>query len=379
MTEIRPSAPHYEAGQRLREAGLSASPICWKHTPAACGLRLQPKRGNNGPMSAESPSHIPSHSKRIEAIDVARGMALVAMAIYHFTWDLEFFGYVEQGTTAFGGWRLFARCIASSFLALVGISLYLAHGNGVRWPAFLRRMAMVAGAAVAITLVTRLAVPSGFIFFGILHEIAVASLLGLAFLRLPAIVTLASAALVIAAPYFARSALFDHPALWWLGLSGITLRSNDYVPVFPWFGPVLIGIALAQIATWLGITEQLAAIRLPRFRLLQFIGRHSLAFYLIHQPVLIGCVWVFSQFVPADRPTPEVQFRNACEAQCTDFRDEEFCARYCVCMLDELERAGLSDAFFSNDQSQTLGDELQNLATVCTDRTDEEMNGGGEP
>ena len=61
---------------------------------------------------------------------------------------------------------------------------------------------MVAGAALAISLVTYIAVPGGFIFFGILHQIALASLLGLAFLRLPAVLTLVAAALVIAAPQY---------------------------------------------------------------------------------------------------------------------------------------------------------------------------------
>ena len=101
----------------------------------------------------------PQPKGRIDAIDIARGAALVAMAIYHFAWDLEFFGYAPPAMTAVGGWKLFARCIASSFLFLVGVSLFLGHGKGIRWAGFLRRLAMVAGAALAISIVTYIAMP----------------------------------------------------------------------------------------------------------------------------------------------------------------------------------------------------------------------------
>lgn len=325
---------------------------------------------------AESASPSPARQPRIEAIDLARGLALVAMAVYHFNWDLELFGYLDPGTTAHGWLKLLARSTASSFLILVGISLYLAHGRGIRWRSFLIRLAMVAGAALAISIVTWFATPQSFIFFGILHEIALASVLGLAFLRLPALVTLAVAAVVIAAPWYARSSFFDQPWLSWAGLSSVDPRSNDYVPIFPWFGAVLVGIGLAQLAVWSGLTARLAEIRLPRTSLLRFAGRHSLVVYLIHQPILIGIVWTASQLLPPGRETPEVQFRNACEGECTTIRDEAFCARYCVCMLDELEKRNVTDKVFA-DQSDAFRAELQGLASQCTARTDAEM--GGEP
>ncbi|ENR15137.1 hypothetical protein C066_01046 [Brucella sp. UK5/01] len=42
----------------------------------------------------------PSPRPRLGRIDIARGIALIAMAIYHFGWDLEFFGYMAPATTA---------------------------------------------------------------------------------------------------------------------------------------------------------------------------------------------------------------------------------------------------------------------------------------
>jgi uncharacterized membrane protein len=315
--------------------------------------------------------------QRIPTVDIARGVALVAMAIYHFTWDMEFFGYADAGLTAVGGWRLFARGIASSFLFLVGVGLYLGHARGIRWPGFLRRLAMVAGAAIAISIATYIAIPGGFIFFGILHQIALASLLGLLFLRLPTIVTLLAAVAVIVAPFYLRSAIFDHPAWWWVGLSTINPRSNDYVPLFPWFGAVLLGIAAAKAGEAAGLFRWLAGIIPGRWaRPLDYAGRHSLAFYLIHQPVLIGCVWLVSQVVPPQMETPEVQFRNSCERVCQQERNEEYCAYYCVCMLDRLQSEKALDSVFAGDQNNVLKTQVQSIAAACTAETDEKMSRG---
>lgn len=307
-------------------------------------------------------------SNRIRAIDVARGVALVAMAIYHFTWDLEFFGYVEPGLTAFGGWKIFARCIASSFLFLVGVSLVLAHSRGVRWKSFLIRLAQVACAAAAISAVTWIAVPGGFIFFGILHEIALASLLGVLLLRLPALLLAALAALVIAAPQFLRSEIFDTPWLWWVGLSTVNPHSNDYVPLFPWFGAVLLGMTATKLAGRFGLPERLRPWAPPRAaRVLETGGRHSLAVYLIHQPVLIALVWVASQIVPPAVPDPKIGFNRACQVQCREVRDEAFCSGYCGCVMDGVEELpGGIVALDRNAGNATQQSQLQEIAAMCT-------------
>ena len=319
-------------------------------------------------------SHQPS--RRITVIDAARGAALLAMASYHFTWDLEFFGYAAPGLTAFGGWKLYARCIASTFLFLVGVSLVLAHGRGIRWKGFWRRFAMVAGAAAAITLVTYVAVPQGFIFFGILHQIALASLLGLLFLRLPALLTLVVAALVIAAPQYLRSPSFDHPALWWVGLSTVDPRSNDYVPLFPWFGAVLAGVGVTKLARAAGILDRLADLSPGRWlRPLSLAGRHSLAFYLIHQPVLIGCVWLFSQIAPATALPPQDTFLSSCHASCRQVRDDAFCTSYCGCMLGRLDGGDTLVRLDKGDVDPALQARIADLASTCTAETDDATEG----
>ncbi len=289
------------------------------------------------------------------------------MAIYHFAWDLEFFGYAPPGMTAEGGWRLFARGIATSFLFLVGVSLWLAHGDGVRVRPFLTRLAMVGGAAAAITLVTYVAMPGGFIFFGILHQIALASVLGLAFLRLPAPVTLVAAVLVAMAPQFLRSAAFDDPMLWWVGLSSVNPRSNDYVPLFPWFAAVLAGIAGARMAEAAGLFRRLGGFSLSGWtRPLQWTGRHSLAVYLIHQPVLIAGLWLYSQAVPAADAPRDIQFTRACIAQCEATHDAAFCGQYCVCVLEDITAEGRFDEVYAGTPSAETSQRLQDIVSACT-------------
>lgn len=314
---------------------------------------------------------------RIAAFDILRGVALIAMASYHFTWDLENFGYTAPALTAFGWWKFYARCIASTFLFLVGVSLFLAHGRQIRWPGFWKRFAMVAVAAIAISAVTYFVTPDGFIFFGILHEIALASLLGLAFLRLPWLLTAIVAAAVIAAPYYLRSEFFDHPALWWVGLSATNPRSNDYVPLFPWFGAVLAGIAAVELASVAGLLARLGTWIPGRWsNPLTFIGRHSLAFYLIHQPLLFGSVWLFAQVMPAAPQDKEAGFLPACQAQCEQQRDSKFCTSYCGCMLDTLKGEGSLDKLYANDQSSVWKSHLADLAETCTAATEDQMQGG---
>lgn len=322
---------------------------------------------------AESHSPEPGTSaRRIRSIDVARGVALIAMAIYHFTWDLEFFGYAAPGMTAYGGWRLFARCIASSFLFLVGVSLVLAHARSVRWRPFAIRLGQVAAAAAAISLVTWFAVPSGFIFFGILHQIALASLLGVLLLRLPAVALAILAAAVIATPFYYRAEVFASPWLWWVGLSPVNPRSNDYVPLFPWFGAVLLGMAAAKTAEAAGLFTRLRGRGVLRpLRPLEWAGRHSLAFYLIHQPVLIALVWVASQIVPPPPIDPVAGFNHACRAQCVEAsRDEAFCTRYCGCVLETIQGQGGLQQLDRAAEDPTLQSRLNEIAGVCSNTAD---------
>lgn len=222
---------------------------------------------------------------RLIPLDLARTVALVCMVIFHFTFDLALFGFIDPGTMSQPFWYYFARMIAGSFLFLSGVSLWLAHGQGIRWPAFWSRFAKLAAAAALVTLASIWLVPGGPIWFGILHAIAAASLLGLIALRLPWPVTLAVAAVIFAAAWGPRFPAFDPIWLVWTGLAESRPMMGDYVPLVPWAAPALAGVAVAKalrIDLWPGRAPSRAVHRLT------FPGRHSLIIYLIHQPILIG-------------------------------------------------------------------------------------------
>ncbi|WP_299356198.1 heparan-alpha-glucosaminide N-acetyltransferase [uncultured Shimia sp.] len=225
---------------------------------------------------------------RLLFLDVARTIALFGMIVFHFFRDLEVFGMIAQGTTLNVGWAIFARAIAGSFLFLSGVSLVLAHARGFRGKAWLRRVVLISGAACLVTLATYAAFPSQFVFFGILHALALASLLGVPFLFAPVWVSLIGAVSILIASATVGRAVFTSPWMAWTGLGMEVRASLDFIPIVPWMAPFLLGVALARIAytkrfepTW------------PRWFPAQAVawpGRHSLAVYLLHQPILLALI-----------------------------------------------------------------------------------------
>ena len=158
----------------------------------------------------------------------------------------------------------------TTFLALVGVSLVLASGGKFVWRPYLVRLAKIVAAAAAITVATLYVFPDDFIFFGILHCIALASIVALPFLRAPLWLTVAAAAVALALPLFVASPMLDAPQWWWLGLGTTEPRSNDWRPFLPWFGVVLIGVVIARAVLAGGVPAWFSASGTRR-------GRHRAA------------------------------------------------------------------------------------------------------
>ena len=223
---------------------------------------------------------------RLVVLDWLRTLAIVAMVVFHFGRDLEVLGLVPPGTTFGGLWDLSARTIASTFLFLAGLSLWLGHGAALRWRPYLKRLGLLVVAAAGISLVTYFAVPGAWVRFGILHSIAACSVIGLLFLRLPWVATLAGAGATL---WLARieDPAFDGAVWIWSGLSARVPPMIDYEPLAPWLAPFLLGLAFGQMggARLLRGGSEAPG---PWARRLAWPGRHALAIYLIHQPLLVG-------------------------------------------------------------------------------------------
>jgi uncharacterized membrane protein len=298
-------------------------------------------------------------------LDCARGIAVIAMVIYHFTWDLSFFGFIETDINTAPFWRGLARAIAGSFLFLSGISLYLAHGNNIRWSAFLRRLAILAGAAAFVTLVTWYQFPDSYIFFGILHCLALSSLIGLMFLKVHWLVTILGSISTFALPYMFTATFFDTPVLAFLGLRTLPIRTNDFVPILPWISPMLVGIAVVQISQNLSLKTVFIAPKLS-ITPLQFLGRHSLIIYLIHQPILFQATGFISSFKTKKVDEITSSFVSACEQSCTaQGRDKQTCIETCFCTVDGLKATGIWAKISTSVPDEATRLEIAKMAKTC--------------
>lgn len=295
----------------------------------------------------------PSKPSRIPVIDIARGVAILAMAGYHLSWDLWYYGLITADVGFDPRWVFFARSILATFLFLVGVGLVLGHGAGIRWASFWRRWLFAIGGALAITLGTFIAFPESFVYFGVLHAIALFMLMALPFLFVPVwAVALATVAFIVP-PFFFSDVLFNEKLFSWLGFWVTPPVTNDLVPVFPWFGAVLIGV----LATRLGkkaLLPKLATIQ-PQGRvagILGWLGRWSLPFYLLHQPVLLAVVVPLSMLFGSPNALREQDFMRSCQSTCESAgTSAEMCTTYCQCGMEGFDRDELWDAVYSGSLS----------------------------
>jgi uncharacterized membrane protein len=231
---------------------------------------------------------------RFDRIDALRGVAIVWMTVFHFCFDLNYFGWTRQNFLYDPFWTTQRTLIVSLFLFCAGLGQAVAHAQGQGWPRFWRRWAQVAGCALLVTAGSALMFPDSFIYFGVLHGIAVMLIV----MRLTAnwgrwlwlagaiAILLARAALPVHV-HFGNLHLLNEPWLNWIGFVSLKPVTQDYVPLLPWIGVMWWGMAAGQ---WL-LRARPALVKGPIPRAaapLAWLGRWSLSWYMLHQPVMLG-------------------------------------------------------------------------------------------
>jgi uncharacterized membrane protein len=237
-------------------------------------------------------------SGRLALLDELRGLAIANMAAYHLCYDLTYIyglGWQWFSGRWAGLWQLY---ICVSFLLIAGICT----GHSER--PYLRAL-KVAACAAAISAATFLAYPEQAISFGILHCMAASMLLFALlrgpFSRIPALPGFAAAALLALVSWNVAKGYIGFEGLWvyrlpgflygtdWLfplGFRSPSYRSADYFPLLPYFFVFMAGVFCRFAQTRPTFAER------PHARLLAFAGRHSLPIYMLHQPAIMGVLYL---------------------------------------------------------------------------------------
>jgi len=235
---------------------------------------------------------------RLWEVDAWRGIAIGIMVVYHLMWDLRSLAGYDIAIRS-GFWGYWQTATAGLFTILVGVSLTLsyqrervARPTGSLWITYVIRGSAVFTWGLVISVVTYIALGSDeYIRFGILHLIGLSIIIAYPLLRFRWL-NLALGAVIIGLGPVVRMVRPDFPWLEWLAPmpgSGV-----DYQPLVPMFGRVLIGVFLGNMLYSLGV-RRYKPVDLGDHRpikVLRRMGQNSLLIYLVHQPVLVGILFL---------------------------------------------------------------------------------------
>jgi uncharacterized membrane protein len=244
--------------------------------------------------------------RRSTAIDALKGGLVLLMIAYHACYIAVMFGLAAIDLYS-GFWWMFPRAIAAGFVALSGWNLAGKRARGGAFRAFAKRSGTLALVAVAISAATWPIFGESFVFFGVIHLLALSAILSYPLLSRPVAATAVGVA-CLAIGLAIGGLRFDAPWLAWLGLRPAKLFPVDYLPLLPWFGFVAFGAAAYGIAARArgaatGAAQARPAARKPEapapapagmVAILAAVGRNSLLVYLVHLPALYGIGWALS-------------------------------------------------------------------------------------
>lgn len=234
---------------------------------------------------------------RVEVLDMLRGAAMIFVMLYHLLYDLVYYCNMEISFWGTDGFEWIHSFFLWILFSVSGICTAFSRDA-------VKRGAVIYLMGSCLTIVSNIFSADAVFVFGVLSffgmMMIISGLIKPLTDKLPWQILL-TASLVLYVVFFDFSRgngtlhlLFtdvqlqlptDRIYLYPLGIKWSGFSSMDYFPLIPNGFVYLAGVALSKpvkehrLPKWFYFK--------PKTRLLNFIGRHSLAFYIIHQPVFL--------------------------------------------------------------------------------------------
>ncbi|MEE0858777.1 MAG: heparan-alpha-glucosaminide N-acetyltransferase domain-containing protein [Acutalibacteraceae bacterium] len=242
-------------------------------------------------------------TQRIHMLDEIRGLAVIAMILYHLFYSMTFIFNMECSYSIMSAIYPYEPIIPITFITISGIVCSFSRNN-------LKRGLIVFGVAIGITLVTGIFIPSQVILFGILHFLGIAlilyGILQKAFAKIPVGIGLTIFLILfifcynIPKGYIGISSyaniqlpqqLYSVYALSFIGFPSSDFISSDYFPIIPYIFLFFAGTFIGRIFKEKGVPKFMYKKLCPP---LDFIGKHALIIYVAHQPIIIAVLYVLN-------------------------------------------------------------------------------------